>query len=96
MTTNMHTVRRWIEAGCDPADENAPSIDELRDLERDDLIARIETMGAMHPRWLLTTTGFYEADRQQHRDARIRRGGVTGGITLGADRPPRETYLGPA
>lgn len=64
---SMHTIREWINAGCKPDYVRAPTIDQLRQLELDDLIVRVETLGAKHPRWLLTSTGWYEADRAQHR-----------------------------
>lgn len=69
---NMHTIREWINRGCDPSEEYAPTIGQLTDLEGDNLIVRLEHTGG-GIRWLLTNRGFYEADRCQHRDERAAR-----------------------
>ncbi|HEX6956292.1 MAG TPA: hypothetical protein VF156_15565 [Agromyces sp.] len=55
-------VAAWMERGCKPDDEHAPSIGQLQALERDDLLARIERFGGP-PLWTLTGQGLYERDR---------------------------------
>lgn len=60
---NMNVIRSWIDEGSKPDSIIAPSIHQIWQLESDRLIIRVDNFGAERPRWLITATGNYEADR---------------------------------